>query len=109
MNPLAQSRRVKLIRQTDQGRGIAGEDLDMIICGTVTPDVYLPATACQLQHHLGARNIPAFDMHAACSGFLYALNMAEGHIAAGRGEIALVVGVVLLQKLRHAALRAAPG
>src|SRR5690606_12878795 len=51
----------------------------------------LPSTACDLQALLGATNAAAFDISAACSGFIYAMDVAEGHIAAGRGEIALVV------------------
>lgn len=68
----------------------AGE-IDLIVLATATPDRLLPSTACDLQALLGATNAAAFDVSAACSGFLYALSVAEGHIAAGRGEIALVV------------------
>jgi 3-oxoacyl-[acyl-carrier-protein] synthase-3 len=68
----------------------AGE-IDLIVVSTATPDRLLPATACDMQALLGATNAAAFDISAACSGFIYALSVAEGHIAAGRGEIALVV------------------
>jgi 3-oxoacyl-[acyl-carrier-protein] synthase III len=66
-------------------------EIDLIVVSTATPDRLLPSTACDLQALLGATNAAAFDLAAACSGFLYALSMAEGYLAAGRGEIALVV------------------
>jgi 3-oxoacyl-[acyl-carrier-protein] synthase-3 len=66
-------------------------EIDIIVVSTATPDRLLPATACDLQAILGATNAAAFDISAACSGFIYALDVAEGHIASGRGEIALVV------------------
>jgi 3-oxoacyl-[acyl-carrier-protein] synthase III len=66
-------------------------EIDLIVVSTATPDRLLPATACDLQALLGATNAAAFDISAACSGFIYALDVAEGHLAAGRGEIALVV------------------
>jgi 3-oxoacyl-[acyl-carrier-protein] synthase III len=66
-------------------------EVDLIVVATATPDRLLPATACDMQALLGATNAAAFDISAACSGFIYALDVAEGHLAAGRGEIALVV------------------
>jgi len=66
-------------------------ELDLIVVSTATPDRLLPSTACDVQALLGASNAAAFDIDAACSGFLYALSVAEGYLAAGRGEIALVV------------------
>ena len=66
-------------------------EVDLIVVSTATPDRLLPATACDMQALLGATNAAAFDISAACSGFIYALDVAEGHLAAGRGEIALVV------------------
>jgi len=66
-------------------------ELDLIVVSTATPDRLLPSTACDVQALLGASNAAAFDIDAACSGFLYALSVAEGYLAAGRGEIALIV------------------
>ncbi|HEY8468837.1 MAG TPA: beta-ketoacyl-ACP synthase III [Longimicrobiales bacterium] len=66
-------------------------EIDLIVVATATPDRLLPATACDLQALLGATNAAAFDISAACSGFIYALAVAEGYLAAGRGEIALIV------------------
>lgn len=71
--------------------GVQAGEIDLIVLATATPDRLLPATACDVQAMLGAKNAAAFDLSAACSGFIYALSVAEGHIAAGRGEIALVV------------------
>jgi len=67
------------------------DEVDLIVVATATPDRLLPSTACDLQALLGATNAAAFDISAACSGFIYALSVAEGYLAAGRGEIALVV------------------
>ncbi len=71
--------------------GVAPEDVDILIVSTATPDRWLPATACDVQALIGATKAVAFDVSAACSGFLYALTLAEGYIATGRGEIALVI------------------
>jgi 3-oxoacyl-[acyl-carrier-protein] synthase III len=66
-------------------------EIDVIVVSTATPDRLLPSTACDMQALLGATNAAAYDVSAACSGFLYAMAAAEGHIAAGNAEIALVV------------------
>jgi 3-oxoacyl-[acyl-carrier-protein] synthase III len=71
--------------------GVLPGEIDVIVVATATPDRLLPSTACDMQALLGATNAAAFDISAACSGFIYALAVAEGHIAAGRGDIALVV------------------
>jgi 3-oxoacyl-[acyl-carrier-protein] synthase-3 len=71
--------------------GVTAGEVDVIVVSTATPDRLLPATACDLQARLGATHAAAFDISAACSGFIYALNVAEGYLAAGHGEIALVV------------------
>jgi 3-oxoacyl-[acyl-carrier-protein] synthase-3 len=66
-------------------------EVDTVIVCTSTPDRWMPATACDVQALLGCENAFAFDVMAACSGFLYSLGVAEGYLASGRGEIALVV------------------
>lgn len=71
--------------------GVEPGEIDIIVLTTATPDRWLPSTACDLQAILGAGNAMAFDLAAACSGWLYGLTMAEGYLTAGRGEIALVV------------------
>jgi 3-oxoacyl-[acyl-carrier-protein] synthase-3 len=78
--------------------GIAPDDLDLIICATVTPDAPIPATACLLQHRLGCHRAAAFDMQAGCSGFIYAQSVAKQFILSGRCRHVLVVGAELLSK-----------
>ncbi len=68
----------------------AGE-IDFIVCSTATPDRLLPSTACDIQAMLGATNAAAYDISAACAGFIYAMEVAEGHLATGRGDLALVI------------------
>ena len=71
--------------------GVHPGEVDVIVVSTATPDRLLPSTACDLQALLGATNAAAYDISAACSGFLYGLSIAEGHLATGRAEIAVVV------------------
>jgi 3-oxoacyl-[acyl-carrier-protein] synthase-3 len=68
------------------------EDIDLIIVATITPDMPLPSTACILQHKLGAKNAVAFDISAACAGFIYAIASAEAFIKSGLYKNALVIG-----------------
>jgi|UniRef100_A0A7V4DE81 3-oxoacyl-[acyl-carrier-protein] synthase-3 len=78
---------------------VAPEEIDCIIVGTVTPDMLFPSTACLLQHALGAKRAFAFDLEAGCTGFVYALAVAEKYLLAeGRGK-ALVVGAETLSKI----------
>ena len=72
--------------------GLAAADLDAIVVATASPDRMLPSTACTLQALLGAQKAAAFDLAAACSGFLYGLTVAEGLICAGQARHVLVVG-----------------
>ena len=71
--------------------GVEPGEVDLIVVSTATPDRLLPSTACDMQALLGADNAVAFDLGAACSGWLYGLSTAEGFIASGRAEIVLVV------------------
>lgn len=71
--------------------GVEPGEVDLVIVSTATPDRWLPSTACDMQALLGCSNAVAFDVMAACTGHLYGLSMAEGYLAAGRGEVALVV------------------
>ncbi len=71
--------------------GLTPLDLDALVVATCSPDRLLPAQACDLQAVLGARNAAAFDVQAACTGFLYALNVAEGLVATEQAEHVLVV------------------
>lgn len=79
-------------QQALQQAGLAAGDLDAIIVATATPDRPLPSTACYLQAFLGAEKAAAFDLSAACSGFIYGLTVAESLIAAGQAKHILVVG-----------------
>jgi 3-oxoacyl-[acyl-carrier-protein] synthase-3 len=79
--------------------GIQASELDMIIVGTVTPDRPLPACAALLQRKLGISEIPAFDISAACAGFLYALSIGDQFIRSGTYRNILVVGVELLSRI----------
>lgn len=78
-------------RKAIEGAGLDPEDVDMIILSTATPDRLLPSTACDTQAILGATDAQAFDIAAACSGWLYGLSLAEGYLATGKGEVVLVV------------------
>jgi 3-oxoacyl-[acyl-carrier-protein] synthase III len=79
--------------------GLKGSDLDLIVLGTTTPDIIFPSTACLLQHRLGANGCAAMDVNAACTGFLYALSIAEKFIRAGSAKRALVVGAETLTRM----------
>ena len=79
--------------------GVTAESLDAIVLGTATPDRLLPSTACDLQVLLGATNAAAFDVSAACPGFIYALTVAEGLIASGQSRTALVLGAEKLSAI----------
>jgi 3-oxoacyl-[acyl-carrier-protein] synthase-3 len=72
--------------------GMAAEDLDLIIVATITPDTLTPATACYVQQQLGATKAVAFDISAACSGFLYAMKIAKRMIESGAFHNALIIG-----------------
>lgn len=74
-------------------------DIDMIIVGTVTPDSFFPSTACYVQKGLGAKNAYAFDLSAACSGFIYGLDLAEGMIKSGRYDTILIVCGEIFNKI----------
>jgi len=71
---------------------VDAEDLDLIIVATVTPDYLFPATACLVQNMIGAKNAFAFDLSAACSGFLYALTTGSSYIESGQAKKVLVIG-----------------
>ena len=78
---------------------LTAQDIDLIVVATITPDTEFPSTACRLQGALGCRPIPAFDVAAACSGFLYALTIAENFIKAGTVRHALVVAAEKLSSI----------
>ena len=77
---------------------VPASKIDLIICSTTTPEHTFPATACLVQDTLGAVNAGAFDLSAACSGFVYGLSMARGQILAGDAEYVLVIGAETLSR-----------
>jgi 3-oxoacyl-[acyl-carrier-protein] synthase-3 len=83
---LAAANRALLAAETD------ASEIDLIILATTTPDKVFPSTACIVQRRLGIRNFPAFDVHAACSGFIYALDVADRFVRTGGARCALVIG-----------------
>jgi 3-oxoacyl-[acyl-carrier-protein] synthase-3 len=86
-------------RRALESAGLGASALDMIIVGTVTPDVPLPATAAFVQQKLGAGPCPAFDLSAACAGFIFGMSIADQFIATGHARYVLVVGVELLSRV----------
>lgn len=72
--------------------GLSVEDIDVIICASISPDVPFPSTACFIQDKIGAKNAFCFDLVGACSGFLYAMEVAEGLLLGNRHKTALVIG-----------------
>jgi 3-oxoacyl-[acyl-carrier-protein] synthase-3 len=86
---------LEAIRKSD----IGVKDIDAIILATTTPDAAMPSTACILADKLGLTNVPAFDLNAACSGWLYAVGMARGMIVSGLARNVLVVGVDMQSRL----------
>jgi 3-oxoacyl-[acyl-carrier-protein] synthase-3 len=89
---------VRAAREAIERARIDPAEIDTLICATVTPDQILPSTACLIQAELGANNAAAFDIVAACSGFLYGLTMANGLIRTGQSRCALVIGAEVLTK-----------
>ncbi|AIQ63913.1 3-oxoacyl-ACP synthase [Paenibacillus stellifer] len=86
------------IRALDSA-GMKAEDLDLIIVATITPDTTFPSTACILQDKLGAKGAAAFDLSAACSGFVYSLATAVGFIQNGMYNNALIIGADTLSRI----------
>jgi len=82
-----------------EAAGVAAEEIDLIVMGTITGDFPWPATACIVQNNLGAKNAFAYDLSAACSGFVYALSSASDFLQAGRGKKALVIGAETLSRI----------
>jgi 3-oxoacyl-[acyl-carrier-protein] synthase III len=80
-------------------RGIDPSDLDAIIVGTVTPDMLFPSTACLVQHKLGAKHVWGFDLSAACSAFVYALQTGAQFVASGSHKKVLVIGADVMSSI----------
>lgn len=82
-----------------QSAGVAAGEIDLIIVATTTPDMIFPGTACILQSKLGIAGCPAFDVQAVCSGFVYALTIADLFIRAGQARRVLVVGTEVYSRI----------
>lgn len=89
---------IEASRSAIEAAGLQPEQIDLILLATVTPDMPIPATACTLQHELGCGKVPAFDMQAGCSGFIYALAVARQFLLSDCFRNVLVVGGELLSK-----------
>jgi 3-oxoacyl-[acyl-carrier-protein] synthase-3 len=79
--------------------GVTAEQIDLIIVATITPDMPFPATACLVQQKLGARRVPAFDLEAACSGFIYGLEIGQQFIMSRTHDTVLVIGAEKLSSI----------
>ena len=82
-----------------EAAGVSAADIDLIVLGTTTPDLIFPSSACLMQHKLGANGCPAFDVNAACSGFIYGLTIADKFIRSGAAKTALVIGAETLTRM----------
>ena len=87
---------VRAAREAIERAGLQPEDIDLILCATVTPDQILPSTGCIIQAELGANKAAAMDLVAACSGFLYGLTVADTMLRTGQSKYALVIGAEIL-------------
>ncbi|QDL56827.1 beta-ketoacyl-ACP synthase III [Rhodoferax aquaticus] len=90
---------VEAANRAMQAAGCGPQDIDLIIVATSTPDMVFPSTACILQQKIGANGCAAFDVQAVCSGFVYALSVADAMIRAGSASKALVVGAEVFSRL----------
>lgn len=87
---------VRAGRQAIERAGLQAEDIDLLLCATVSPDQILPSTGCIIQAELGAHKAAAMDVVAACSGFLYGLTLADTMVRTGQSKYALVIGAEIL-------------
>jgi 3-oxoacyl-[acyl-carrier-protein] synthase III len=90
---------VEAARKALAERGLTPGDIEAVIVGTVTPDMFFPSTACLVQHKLGAKGVWGFDLSAACSAFLYALQTGTQFIATGAHKRVLVIGADVMSSI----------
>lgn len=90
---------VEAAKKALDNAGMEAQDLDLILVATITGDHITPSTACEVQAGIGADKALAFDLNAACSGFLFALNTAHAYITSGLCKNALIIGVETLSKI----------
>ncbi|MBK6728530.1 MAG: ketoacyl-ACP synthase III [Xanthomonadales bacterium] len=90
---------VEAAKQAMAAAGVTAAEIDLLIVGTTTPDIIFPSTACLVQHRLGANGCAAFDVNAACSGFIFALSTADKFVRSGSSKCALVIGAETLTRM----------
>ncbi len=91
----------KAAREAIANAGLTPEDIDLIMVASITPDLPFPSTACIVQHKLGMRKVPAFDIQAACSGFLYSMEVGANMIRGGSVRNALIIGAEKLSSITN--------
>ena len=96
---LASDLALPAVQRALQSTGMGAADIDLIIVATTTPDIIFPSTACILQAKLGVAGCPAFDVQAVCSGFVYALTIADLFIRSGQAKHVLVVGTEVYSRI----------
>jgi 3-oxoacyl-[acyl-carrier-protein] synthase-3 len=82
-----------------ENAGVTADEIDLIVCATISPDTFFPSTACYIQQNIGAKNAVAFDISAACAGFLYALQIARHFLNFGNRKTALIIGAEKLSSM----------
>lgn len=92
---------IEAARKALDDAGMGPDDLDLIIVGTLTPEIGFPATACLLQDALGAKRAASFDFNAACSGFIYGLHLADALIKGGTQRNILLIGAETLSRITN--------
>src|SRR6266545_660789 len=100
---------VRAARQAIGRAGLQPEDIDLLLCATVTPDQILPSTGCIIQAELGANKASAMDLVAACSGFLYGLTVADSMIRSGQSKNAVGIGAEIRSDGRYLEQLFSPG
>lgn len=91
---------VAAAKQALERAGLTAQDLDLILCATISPDYFcMPSTACMIAKKLGIANVPAMDISAACSGFIYALATAKAYVESGMAKNVLIVGAEKLSAI----------
>ena len=90
---------VEAARRAIEAAGCRAQDIDLIIVATSTPDMIFPSSACIVQQKLGVQGCPAFDVQAVCSGFVYALTVADAMIKTGAAKKALVIGAEVFSRI----------
>ena len=92
---------VEAARAAMKDAGVGPEDIDLIVVGTCTPDKIFPSTACIIQRKLGVKGSAALDVNAACSGFVYGLDIANRYIRTGGAKTALVIGAETMSRITN--------